>query len=227
MPISEKTLDFLFDNRMQDSRAWFQAHREQYQRYVLEPMTELTEQLAPAMQAIDPQLVTLAKVGKCISRIYRDTRFSRDKSIYRDVMWCVFMRDKKEYRCPPGFVVEFSPRGFRYGCGYYDIPAANMQALREIILRGDKSFQMARRAYAGQDIFGMEGELYKRSHYPGEPEEKQQWLNRKCIAFMHNSEDFDLLFSEDLWRTLAEGFALLKPVYDFFCEGLIVDTGAV
>lgn len=60
MPISEKTLDFLFDNRMQDSRAWFQAHREQYQRYVLEPMTELTEQLAPAMQAIDPQLVTLA-----------------------------------------------------------------------------------------------------------------------------------------------------------------------
>lgn len=227
MPISEKTLDFLFENRLQDSRGWYQEHKGQFQEYVLAPMIELVENLAPFMQAIDPQLITIAKVDKCISRVYRDTRFSKDKTLYRDVMWCVFCRDKKEYQCPPGFVLEFSPRGFRYGCGYYDIPAKNMAVLRDMVLKGDKTFQAAQKAYQSQNLFVMEGELYKRNHYPDQPEEKQDWLNRKCIAFLHNSEDFELLFSEDLYLTLAEGFQTLKPMYDFFCKGLIVDTDAV
>ena len=35
---------------------------------------------------------------------------------------------------------------------------------------------------------------------------------------MYNSKDFSLLYSSKLWRTLAEGFLLLRPMYEFFCE---------
>ena len=220
LAFSAHTLDFLLENRIQDSREWYEAHKPEYRKYVLEPMVELVERLQPTMQELDPFLVTDAKVDRCISRIYRDTRFSNDKSRYRDVMWCAFSRDKKLYPCPPGFVLEFSPRGFRYGCGYYSAPPKVMDAIRTLILKDDKSYLEAQKAYDKQNLFQIEGEEYKRAHYPDQPEAKRQWLERKCLALMHNSEDFDLLFSEDLYLSLAEGFRTLKPVYDFFRKSM-------
>lgn len=83
MPLSRETLEFLFENHLQDSKAWFDAHRDVYQRAVLEPMQELSDALAPEMLKIDPQFVTQAKVGKTISRLRRDTRFTHDPSLYR------------------------------------------------------------------------------------------------------------------------------------------------
>ena len=220
MAISAHTLDFLFENRIQDSREWYDAHKPEYKKYVLEPMIQLVEKLQPTMLELDPHLVTEAKVDRCISRIYRDTRFSNDKSRYRDVMWCVFSRDKKLYSHPPGFVLEFSPRGFRYGCGYYSVPPKVMESIRKLIMKDDKAYLAAQKALDQQDVFRIEGEEYKRPHFPDQSEKKRQWLERKCLALMHNSEDFELLFSEDLYLTLAEDFRKLKPVYEFFCKSM-------
>lgn len=215
MPITKKTLDFLAENRLRDSREWFHAHRAEYMKYVIEPLTELSERLTPAMLEIDDQLITVPKVGKTISRIYRDTRFSKDKSLYRDVMWVVFVRDKNTHECPPGFVLEFSPDGWRYGCGYYCVPPRIMGDIRAQVLEGTKAYRAAQTALDAQDIFTLEGEKYKRAHFPNESPKKRDWLERRCIDLMHNSQDFDLLFSDDLYRTLAKGFLQLAPVYRF------------
>lgn len=218
MPISDRTLEFLMENRLRDSRPWFLEHKAEYQQYVIQPMRDLVEQLAPTMLKIDPLLVVEPKVDKTISRIYRDIRFSKDKSLYRDVMWCVFLRDKKQYADMPAFVMEYSPNGFRYGCGYYQAPPKVMAAMRELILANSKGFQKARKAYEGQTLFQMEGETYKRSKYPAQPEAVQNWLNRRNIAFMHNSQDIALLCSDGLADVLAQGFQQLMPMYDFLCQ---------
>ncbi|WP_066686331.1 DUF2461 domain-containing protein [Christensenella intestinihominis] len=218
MPISKQTLDFLAQNKFNNSREWFHAHKPEYQEYVLAPMAELVELLAPAMLKIDPRLITEPKVGKAISRIYRDTRFSHDKSLYREVMWIVFSRGKKEFGCPPGFVLEFSPQGFRYGCGYYGAPPRTMEMIRKMALQGDKSFKKAFQVMKKQDVFVLEGDFYKRSKCPDAPEDLRNWLDRKNLDWMRNSTDAGLLFSPDLFKTLAEGFTLLAPFYAFLCK---------
>lgn len=218
MSFSDETIQFLMENRINNSRDWYQTHKPQYQELVLKPQMELVERLTPVMLSIDPELVVEPKVDKTISRIYRDTRFSRDKSLYRDVAWCVFGKDKKRFLNAPGFVFEFSPYQFRWGCGWFSTPTETMQAMRRLILEKDKSFLAARRAYEKQTTFDMEGESYKRPKYPDQPAELQTWLNRKSIAFLHNSEDFDLLFSEDLPEVIAKDFLLLKPIYEFLCK---------
>jgi len=50
---SQQTLDFLFENRLQNSREWFEAHREDYRQYVLALVSALT----PAMRDIGPSLM--------------------------------------------------------------------------------------------------------------------------------------------------------------------------
>ncbi len=218
MPISKETLDFLVENRFQNSREWFHAHKKTYEKLVLAPLVELVEQLAPTMWEIDPLLVTTPKVCKTISRVYRDTRFTKDKSLYREVMWIVFTRDKKQYASPCAFVMEFSPNGFRYGCGYWQAPPEVMSALREMILKNDPVFRAAKEAYEKQSIFCLEGELYKRSRFPEQPEELRDWLDRKTIGFLHNSKDFPLLFSDRLADLLRRDFQLLKPIYELFLK---------
>lgn len=218
MALSAKTLDFLVENRLNNSRDWYQAHKAGFQSLVFEPMAGLVEQLAPAMREIDPQLVTEPKTDRTISRVYRDTRFSKDKSLYRDVMWLVFLRDKKAFPDAPGFFFEFSPQGFRYGCGYYSAPPKLMDAIRSLVLNHDRSFLLARDSLAAQPVFTLEGEKYKRPRYPDAAPEEQDWLDRKGISFLHNSKDFDLLFSDRLADTLSQDFELLKPAYEFLCR---------
>lgn len=215
MPFSQKTLEFLAENRIQNSRTWFQEHRNEYEEWVLRPLVEFSQRLGAPMLQIDPLLVTEPKVGRTISRIYRDTRFSHDKSLYREVMWCAFCRDKKAYPGAAGFVLELSPGGFRYGCGYWQAAPKTMEAIRTLILAGDKRFLKAQEAFASQTVFGMEGDRYKRSRFPGQPEALRLWLERKNLCLMHNSHDFDLLFSDALAGRVLEGFRLLAPVYAF------------
>lgn len=215
MPFSEKSLSFLFENRVVDNKAWFLEHRADYEAYVLEPLRELVTALTPAILQIDPYLICEPKIGRSISRIYRDTRFSHDKSIFRDVMWCVFIREKKLYDGLPGFFFEFSPRGFRYGCGYYQTSVDSMNAIRDLILNDEKPYKAALKAYRAQSVFRMENTKYKRSRFPTQSEEKRDWLDQRSLGFITESNDLDLLFSDTLAEKLAEDFRLLVPIYAF------------
>ena len=212
---SLKTIEFLIENRLMDSREWFRENKARYNKVVLEPFVDLVERLAPDMLEIDPQLITEPRVDRTLSRIYRDIRFSKDKMIYRDNMWFVFMREKKLYEGPPCFYFDLGPKGFSYGMGYYQASTASMEAIRKLVLDGAEAFQEADKAFRNQTLFYMDGDSYKRSKYPDAPEHLRQWLDKKSISFNCHSDDFDLLFSENLADTLLEGFRLLAPIYNF------------
>ncbi len=218
MAITQKTLDFLFENRMQNSKTWFEEHKPQFNEYVISPLAELTTKLAPTMRALDEKLICEPKVGKCISRIYRDVRFSKDKSLYRDVMWIVFIRDKKLNSGLPGFFLEVSPTSFCYGCGYYSAEKNSMEKIRSLILAEDSDFTKALSAYENQSVFSVDGDMYKKSKYPDKADKLKSWLDRKSICFINRSTDFNRLFSEDFADSLASDFMLLEPIYKFLLK---------
>ena len=61
----------------------------------------------------------------------------------------------------------------------------------------------------------MEGERYKRPHFPDQPENLRLWLERRNISFDAHSDDADLLFSDRLAQSLARELMLLRPIYRF------------
>ena len=212
---SAKTLDFLFENKIHDSKNWFTEHKQQYQELVFDPLHDLVEVLAPHMLKIDDKLTVEPRVDRTICRIRRDTRFTRDKSIYRANMWIIFKRGKMHGTEVPGIYFDLSGAGFSYGCGFYSASSEYMQTLRELILQGHPTFVKANRALQKQTIFHLDGDRYKRSKFAGQSEALRFWLDRKGISFNAGSKDFDLLFSDRLSEKLIADFALLKPLYDF------------
>lgn len=215
MPFSQATLDFLFQNRLNNSQEWFHEHGEEYRRLVITPLCELVTQLTPVMLTIDPQLTTEPRVDRTISRIWRDTRYSHDKSFYRDHMWIIFRRGKMHGTGVPGLYFEITQSGFNYGCGFYHAAPDYMQRMRDALLADTPQAHAALKCFAAQDRFQIEGECYARAHYPDQPERLREWLERRNIGFFCESSDASLLFSERLASELIEGYRLLAPIYRF------------
>ena len=213
-----QTLEFLFENRLNDSRTWFLEHHRQYEQLVLRPLRDLSQALSPAALAIDPEVVSQPQVGKTISRIRRDTRFSKDKSLYRDNMWIIFKRDKMHSAEVPGLYFEMD-EGFELSAdGFYHCPTTVMNAVREMVSQNSTSYQKAQNALRRQKVFHLEGECYKRPRFLDQPEDKRQWLERRNLCLVAASDDAQLLFSDRLADTVAEHLSLLKPVYHFLLE---------
>lgn len=218
MPFTEETLDFMALNRVMDSREWFHKHRGEYLRLVVEPMAELVEDMVPAMWKIDPSLIIIPKVGKSISRIWRDTRRGPGLPIYRDVMWITLLRAK--YEGYPSFWFEFSPRCLRWGCGWYQTDPAVMECIRGMILAHDPDWLAALEVFEKQRVFSLEDERYKRTRHPDAPENERSWLDQKSLCLTHEETGLDLLYSDKLSGTLTRDFGRIVPVYDFFLKAV-------
>lgn len=213
MPFSQQTIDFLFENRLHDSKTWFNEHKNDYIAFVKEPFTELINALAPTMMKIDREIICDPKK---LSRIYCDARYAKE-SIFRDEVWYTFSRPRADaYAGHPGFWFAISPSGISYGCGYYCADSAVKEAIRGMILADDESFKAAYMAVEGQRVFTQYGEMYKKNRFPDQPSEKCNWLNRKNYGVMYQTNDPEVMFSDALARRVARDLKKIAPLYDFF-----------
>lgn len=212
---SAQTFDFLMENRFMNSKEWFHEHKNIYDEYVLKPLTELATEMAPTIETLDPTIITIPKINKVLSRIYRDTRFSKDKTLFREAMWLSYKKDKKDFPHYPEFFVVLTPQRLMYGCGYYYMKPETVKAMRELIEENHPAWQKALKSYENQKVFTLEGDAYKRSKYPDYPENIRNWLDRKCVCCTNYITDFLLVFSDKLADRLCEDLVLMKDVYDF------------
>ncbi len=218
MAFSQDTLDFLFENKLNDSRAWFHAHHDIYERVVVAPLKELSSKLEPFMLEIDPLILTSSR--RVISRINRDIRFTRDKSLYRSNMWLAYSRDKHQFGGVPAFYFEISLHGFEFGCGYYNMPPEVLRTAKELILRNDPAFKNALESFNNQSVFSLYGDMYKKTRNPDVSDELKLWLDRKNIGFTAESEDFELLFSDSLADYLTTNWRHLIAPYEFLLKAV-------
>ncbi|WP_413740391.1 DUF2461 domain-containing protein [Sodalis sp. RH14] len=204
-------LEFLQQVVKENSKEWFESHRGEYQRHLLAPFRALVEDLAPAMLAIDDKVETRPAVGKTLSRMYRDTRFSRDKSLFRNRMWLTFKRHSKEWTDAPVFFFEITPDFFHYGLGYYSASKATMDRFRHLMLRQPEEF--ARAAACARAPFALAGESYKRPLIKDQDPALASWYNRKSFAVMTTDNNIASLFSPALAARLMRDFTRLQPLY--------------
>jgi len=208
-----ESLEFFRNLAVNNSKTWFEAHRWEYEECLLEPLKALVAELSGFMLAIDQDLVTAP--GRAVSRIHRDTRFSRDKSPYKTTMWLTFKRQVMEWRDSPCWFFEITADSYRYGMGFYSASKETMDRVREVIERKPALFRQAVAFLGEQDSFVLEGETYRRALRPDLPEDLQRWHQRKNLYLDYNRQPDNALFTRRLVDDLRQGFTLLAPFYDF------------
>jgi uncharacterized protein (TIGR02453 family) len=215
---SQKALTFLKQLKKNNDKVWFDAHKKEFEQHLLQPLQALVSDLGASMLAIDPQLEVRPITNKTISRIYRDARFSKDKSPYKTTLWITFKRPGENWQDGPAYFFEIGIDLYRYGMGFYQASKNTMDKLREVIDTKPKAFQKAIAFYEGQKNFVVEGEQYKRVLDPGKPEALQVWYQRKSLYLVCTRKIDKALFGRKLLNDLKTGYALLAPLYHLFWE---------
>lgn len=210
MNFSRKSIDILFELKLRDSKEYYEERKPEYKKLVTEPFVRLAAELESVFKNIDSELVC---TPKCVSRVRRDTRFTRDKSLFRDHIWLNVSRPRERMGNTLSFYFCIMQTGFSYGCGYYQTPTKVMESLRKIILDNGKEYIDVINMLENSPQFSLDGEMYKKNRFPDESEDKQFWLNRKSISVNASSNDYELLFSDRLIPFIKSEFEKLAPVY--------------
>lgn len=212
---SPRTFEFLLELEFNNSKNWFEENKPRYKEFVLKPFQELVGELAGFMLKIDPSFETRSEVDKTISRIYRDVRFSKDKSPYRSSVWITFKRAYRDWKLDPCFFFEITPHLYRYGMGFYIASKETLQRLRELIDEDSDEFREIISLYKSQELFTLEGEVYKRPLDKTKIGDAFDWYQRKNIYFMCTKKIDSKLFEKGLADDIRICFELLKPFYAF------------
>jgi uncharacterized protein (TIGR02453 family) len=214
MSFSPETIAFLKDLRDNNNKRWFEANRRIYETYLLDPFRTLAEQLAPVMTAINYKIEVRPQVGKAISRIHRDTRFSKSKLPYRHNMWLDY-RYRLESKCEsPGLFFYIEPETWGFGMGFWQASPAAMEAVRSCLMVDPVKSEKILKKLGKTDLFTLGGETYKRPRVTDLPPVTQELCNHKTFYYIHSEKVNRRLFTADLSEEIVAGFKLLGPLYN-------------
>jgi len=120
MSITPDLFDFLRELKANNNRDWFQSNKNRYENFVKQPLFDFIEAFADRLPAISPHYQAIARVnGGSMFRIYRDIRFSKDKTPYKTAAALHFRHESARDVHSPGFYLHLEPGEVYVGCGIW------------------------------------------------------------------------------------------------------------
>lgn len=211
------TLKFLRDLDKNNNRDWFEAHRQAY----LDDVKLPTEAFAGAVSA---ELTKFApsyaiEPRKAVYRIYRDTRFSANKTPYKTHVSALFYNSALGKHEAGAFYVEISPKYVGVAAGVYMPDADRLRAIRAHILEHHARFARLVRGKALVECFGeLQGERLSRPPKGFLTEHPAiEWIKHKQWYYWREL-DTSLATSERLMDEVVSRFRKSAPVIEFLNE---------
>ena len=208
---SQRTIDFMWNIRLNNEKVWFDAHKEDYINDFYNPMKALAQVVFDRIEEDYPDSGLKLKV----SRIYRDARRVRDGKPYRDLLW--FALEKPidgEWSASPVFWFELNPESWNYGFGYF-AKAINMAKFRARIDKNPEKFEKLIALLDKQTDIKLEGDEYARKKVA--PTDKTaSWYNKKHVMLTYGKKNGEEIFSPDFADRISNAFKFMMPFYDYF-----------
>ncbi len=157
-PAARKFLQAL---RKNNNRDWFLANKAKYEESVRAPLIELVHEIGTELDEYSPGYVTDPK--RAVYRIYRDVRFSKDKSPYKTHVAAVFAFRGPEKHAGAGFYFHFSADELLVGGGVYAPGSTELLKIRQQIAANPDELRAIIKGRTFKKLFtNIEGEQLKR-----------------------------------------------------------------
>lgn len=211
--LTEDAYQFFWDIAFHNEKQYFEENRTRYYTSVKWPLEALAADLLPYAEQINPAFSK--KPHQILSRIRRDTRYTKDKSPYRDHAWLGFRPEGKSTGESCVLYAEFERTSYGYGMGIWHSNTELMQRFRERMLAEPKRFLTLIEDAHLREHFELTGESFSRCKYTEGSQALRPYLNMRSISLCYSSSTVSKTFSPDITDEILEGFALLAPLYRF------------
>ncbi len=215
----KQVVEFLQQLAANNNRDWFIEHKTDYEA-AKKVFESFTEKLIAKVAEFDPSVQGL-KVSDCTYRIYRDVRFSKDKSPYKTHMGCYICRGGKKSGYSGYYFHVATEQGDTYPSGHmlavgdYCMDPKALQVLREDIMDGGGDFEEILRSKVDK-CFRLD-ETFRMKRPPKGFDENTPYIDliKYKVYCLTSVPSMDEILSPDLLDNVAEKFKSAKPFLDY------------
>ncbi|MEM7785020.1 MAG: DUF2461 domain-containing protein [Planctomycetota bacterium] len=217
----EDIQEFFATIQNNNRRDWFLENKSWYEDSVQNPALELVRSIEKPLKKVSPHFTAVAKKsGGSIMRIYRDTRFSKNKSPYKTNLGIHFKHEMGKDVHAPGFYFHVSAHSIFIGAGIWHPESKTLNQIRALIDDDAARFKRSRNSKKFKSKFEIGGDSLKRPPRGYEKDHPMiEDLKRKdhiAIASLDEKQ----IYRADLIDVLIEHFKAAKPFVRFLCDSI-------
>jgi uncharacterized protein (TIGR02453 family) len=213
-------LDFLRALEKHNRREWFQPRKPVYDEQVKKPMLDLVGRVNQAMLAFAPDYIN--EPEKAVYRIYRDTRFSKDKTPYKTHIAAIFPRRGLDKHGGGGLYFAVSAKEVEVAGGIYMPAPETLLAVRTHLADNHEEFRRLIRGSKLRRLLGeLQGEQLTRPPKGFCSEHPAADLLRYKQFLFYTVMDPAIAGTPKLEREVVSRFQALMPVLDFLNHPLV------
>ena len=219
---TDKSLKFLRALARNNDRAWFQAHKADYDAHVRGPFQALLVDLQPDLRVVSEHFRADPKaVGGSLFRIQRDTRFANDKTPYKSWQGARLFHERSRQVPAPSFYLHLQPGDCFVGAGLWHPETTTQRQIRQFIVDNPGSWKQAAHAPAFRRRFDLEDdEMLVRPPRGFAPDfEFIDDLRHKNFVASRAIED-SVMLGPKLRQVLVKDLQVLAPFVDYLCAAL-------
>ena len=214
-------IKFLKELKRNNNRDWFNANKQRYEDEVRGPALEFITALQIPFKKISPHFRVLPKkTGGSLMRVYRDTRFSKDKTPYKTNVGIHIRHEFGKDVHAPGFYFHIEEKEIFVGAGVWHPDNQALKKIRIAIVEDPTKWKRVSRGKKFAHHFELAGDSLKRPPRDFDPE-------HPLIVDLKRKDHFGLtrlspkdLYDKNLVANTIERFAATKPYVRFLCDAL-------
>lgn len=215
--MSHFTADFLAffkELAANNSKKWFDANRERYERSIKRPFEAFIGEMIARISADDPNVAITPK--DAILRINRDIRFAKDKTPYNDYMAAIISAGGRKDKSIPGLYLRLGADEIRIYGGAHMVDANALERIRKAIATDLNGFEKLLKAPDFRTRFGtLHGEQHKRLPATFTAIAERQPLIANKQFYYYAILDANHLLSDDLPDLVMSYYRAGKPINTF------------
>ena len=218
---SQQTFDFLQQLSENNNRVWFNERKSQYEEFVRLPSLDFIDAMEPNIKNLSSHFTAVAKkTGGSLMRVYRDARFSNDKTPYKTNIGIQFRHLAGKDVHAPGFYLHISPNDCFVGAGIWRPDGKSLNQIREMISDSPNAWKSITHHKTFRRYYKFTGDslkTYPRGYAKDHP--MIQDLKRKDFIAIHPLSH-DQILSPNLVKTIHHRFNVASELMDYLCNAL-------
>ncbi len=216
-----ETLAFLDELAVNNNREWFKENKSRYEEQVLDVALRFIDSMHDPLQEIAPHFVAQAtRMGGSLMRVYRDTRFSKNKLPYKTNIGIQFRHEQAKNVHAPGYYVHIDPEQVFVGVGMWRPESEPLRGIRERIVARPAEWVRASRDRTFRRHFELGGESLTRPPRGFDKDHEHiEDIKRKSFMGVKNMDQDDCL-KPQFQRSVETAFKAATPFMQFLCKSV-------
>ncbi len=216
-----RTLGFLEELRSNNNRDWFKEHKSRYEEDVLDVALRFIISMQAPLAKIAPRFTAVpTRVGGSLMRVYRDTRFSKNKLPYKTNIGIQFRHEQAKDVHAPGYYLHIEPEQVFVGVGMWRPDSDSLRGIRERIAARPAEWRRIVTDTKFRRQFSLGGASLTRPPRGFDKDhECIEDIKRKSFIAVREL-DVESCAKPQFQRTVESSFKTAEPLMRFLCKAV-------